>query len=86
LVKRALPYIAAIVLALAFAAAWRTGLFSELSDHERLTAAMRSSGAKGYLACLAIQFAQVVIFMIPGEITQFAAGYWARPRRTASEK
>lgn len=25
--------------------------------------------------CVAIQFAQVVIFMIPGEITQFAAGY-----------
>lgn len=73
--KRFLPYIAAIVLVLAFVAAWQTGLFSELSDHEKLTAAMRSSGYRGYLLCLAIQFAQVVIFMIPGEITQFAAGY-----------
>jgi len=74
-VKRFLPYVAAIVLLLAFVAAWRTGLFSELSDHEALVAAMRASGVRGYLICLAIQFAQVVIFMIPGEITQFAAGY-----------
>ncbi len=73
--KRFLPYIAAIVLALAFVAAWRTGLFSELGDHEALVAAMRTSGVRGYLICVAIQFAQVVIFMIPGEITQFAAGY-----------
>lgn len=64
-----------MVLVLVFAAAWQTGLFSQLSDHEKLTAAMRSSGARGYLLCLAIQFAQVVVFMIPGEITQFAAGY-----------
>jgi uncharacterized membrane protein YdjX (TVP38/TMEM64 family) len=75
LVKRLLPYIAAVVLALVFAAAWRTGLLSQLSDHEALVAAMRSSGVRGYLLCVAIQFAQVVIFMIPGEITQFAAGY-----------
>jgi uncharacterized membrane protein YdjX (TVP38/TMEM64 family) len=74
-VKRFLPYVAAIVLVLAFAAAWRTGLFSALSDHEALVAAMRASGLRGYLVCLAIQFAQVVIFAIPGEITQFAAGY-----------
>jgi uncharacterized membrane protein YdjX (TVP38/TMEM64 family) len=74
-VKRFLPYVAAIILVLAFAAAWRTGLFSALSDHEALVAAMRASGLRGYLVCLAIQFAQVVIFMIPGEITQFAAGY-----------
>ena len=73
--KRFLPYIAAAVLVLAFVAAWRTGLFSQLSDHEALVAAMRASGPQGYLVCLAIQFAQVVIFMIPGEITQFAAGY-----------
>jgi uncharacterized membrane protein YdjX (TVP38/TMEM64 family) len=74
-VKRFLPYIAAIVLALVFAAVWRTGLLGQLSDHEALVAAMRSTGPSGYLICLAIQFAQVVVFMIPGEITQFAAGY-----------
>jgi len=74
-VKKTLPYIAAAVLVLVFAAAWQTGLFSELSDREALVASMRASGARGYLTCLAIQFAQVVIFMIPGEITQFAAGY-----------
>lgn len=36
---------------------------------------MRGSGLSGYLTCIAIQFVQVVVFMIPGEITQFAAGY-----------
>ena len=74
-VHRLIPYIAAIVLALVFAAVWRTGLFSDLSDREALVAAMRSSGPSGYLICLAIQFVQVVVFLIPGEITQFAAGY-----------
>jgi uncharacterized membrane protein YdjX (TVP38/TMEM64 family) len=74
-VRKFLPYIAAIVLVLAFAAAWQTGLFSTLSDRESLVAAMRWDGVRGYLICLAIQFAQVVIFFIPGEITQFAAGY-----------
>jgi uncharacterized membrane protein YdjX (TVP38/TMEM64 family) len=74
-VRRLIPYFAAVVLVLVFVAVWRTGLFSDLSDREALVAAMRSSGASGYLACLAIQFAQVVVFMIPGEITQFAAGY-----------
>jgi uncharacterized membrane protein YdjX (TVP38/TMEM64 family) len=74
-VKKVLPYIAAIVLALVFAAVWQTGLFRQLSDREALVTAMRSSGSSGYLICLAIQFVQVVVFMIPGEITQFAAGY-----------
>jgi uncharacterized membrane protein YdjX (TVP38/TMEM64 family) len=62
-------------LAAALAAAWYFGLIQQLSDHERLVESMRSGGARGPLLCIAIQFVQVVIFIIPGEITQVAAGY-----------
>ena len=73
--KRLLPFIAGIALVLIFWGVWESGLFHRLSDHEALVETMRSSGARGYLACIAIQFLQVVVFLIPGEITQFAAGY-----------
>ncbi len=73
--KRLLPVIAGIVLVLVFWAVWQSGLFTQLSDHETLVASMRSSGLSGYFVCIGIQFLQVVVFMIPGEITQFAAGY-----------
>jgi uncharacterized membrane protein YdjX (TVP38/TMEM64 family) len=36
---------------------------------------MRQSGVRGPLICIGIQFLQVVFFMVPGEITQIAAGY-----------
>ncbi len=36
---------------------------------------MRHGGVHGPLICVGVQFVQVVIFAIPGEITQFAAGY-----------
>ena len=36
---------------------------------------MRGEGSWGPLVCIGIQFVQVVIFAIPGEITQIAAGY-----------
>lgn len=54
---------------------WRTGFLRELSDKEQLVAALRQGGLKGPLLCIGAQFVQVVIFAIPGEITQFAAGY-----------
>ncbi len=66
---------AALALAAAFYAAWRSGLSARLSDYEQIVEWMRSSGVRGPLFCVAIQFAQVVIFAIPGEITQIAAGY-----------
>jgi len=36
---------------------------------------LRESGSGGALLCIGIQFLQVVIAVIPGEITSFAAGY-----------
>ncbi len=54
---------------------YRTGFVRELSDQDRLISALREGGTKGPLLCVAAQFVQVVIFVIPGEITQFASGY-----------
>ena len=55
--------------------AWRRSWLSGLLDHEQLITWMRDHGAVGPLICIGIQFMQVVIFAIPGEITQIAAGY-----------
>lgn len=56
-------------------AVWQSGLIQRLSDRQRLVEMLRSAGVQGPLLCIGVQFAQVVIFVIPGEITQFAAGY-----------
>jgi len=73
--KKFLAVVLAAALALAFYAAWKTGLHGRLSDHEQLVQSMRQSGWRGPLICIGIQFLQVVFFMVPGEITQIAAGY-----------
>jgi uncharacterized membrane protein YdjX (TVP38/TMEM64 family) len=70
--------VAVVVTALllsGFYFAWESGLIQRLSDHEELVRSLRQSGARGPLFCIALQFLQVVIFMIPGEVTQIAAGY-----------
>ena len=61
----------AAVVAVALQRGWLTGLAS----HDQLIAWMRDHGSAGPLICIGIQFLQVVIFAIPGEITQIAAGY-----------
>ncbi len=56
-------------------ALWKAGLLRTLSNQEQLINSLRTSGTKGPMICIAAQFIQVVIFAIPGEITQFASGY-----------
>jgi uncharacterized membrane protein YdjX (TVP38/TMEM64 family) len=53
----------------------QSGMLGILSHKERLIALLREDGWRGPLICIGAQFAQVVIFIIPGEITQLAAGY-----------
>ena len=69
----------ALLLVLAFFAlvyyAAQSGLAARLSDHDRLVETLRQGGPWGPLACIGVQFAQVIIFAIPGEVTQVAAGY-----------
>ena len=54
---------------------WHSGILHHLADRQRLIASLREGGPGGPLLCIAAQFIQVVIFFVPGEITQFAAGY-----------
>jgi uncharacterized membrane protein YdjX (TVP38/TMEM64 family) len=63
------------VLAAVGVAAWQGGLLRSLADRERVVELLRAEGWKGPAVCVAVQFVQVVVFFIPGEITQFAAGY-----------
>ncbi len=73
--KKSLAVILVIALAAGFYLAWKTGLVERLGNQQELIQSMRQSGFRGPLICIGIQFLQVVIFMIPGEITQIAAGY-----------
>lgn len=71
--------ILAVLLLLAFLSlgyyAFQSGWAARLSDHEQLVDTLRREGFWGPLTCIGVQFAQVVIFAIPGEVTQVAAGY-----------
>jgi uncharacterized membrane protein YdjX (TVP38/TMEM64 family) len=73
--KKLWAVVLAAALTLAFYAAWKTGLLGHLSNYQELVQSMREGGARGPLLCIGIQFLQVVFFMVPGEITQIAAGY-----------
>ena len=65
--------LAALALAILFV--WKSGLAIDLRDRDDIVEWMRRPGPAGPLICIGIQFLQVVIFAIPGEITQVAAGY-----------
>lgn len=54
---------------------WGSFLWDLLTDQERFKAWIKSYGTYAALAFVAAQFVQVVIFFIPGEVTQFAGGY-----------
>ncbi len=69
------PAVAVVVLTATILLAWRLGWLGVFADRRQLVNWMRSQGAAGPLICIGIQFLQVVIFAIPGEITQVAAGY-----------
>lgn len=73
--KRLLAVILLLLFVVGCALLWRSGLIQRLSDRKHLVEMLHSAGVKGPLLCIGVQVAQVVIFMIPGEITQFAAGY-----------
>ena len=62
-------------LAAVLGLAWQRGWLYRLADRDRIVNWMRQGGAAGPMICIGIQFLQVVIFAIPGEITQIAAGY-----------
>ena len=67
--------VAIIGLCAALVLVWQRGWLARLADRDQLVGWMRREGLAGPLICIGIQFLQVVIFVIPGEITQIAAGY-----------
>jgi len=73
--KRLSLLIVVLLVAAGSAALWQSGLLQRLSDRDHLIQSWRAAGIKGPLLCIGVQFLQVVVFVIPGEITQFAAGY-----------
>lgn len=74
-VSRVWTTVAVVALLALLALAWQRGWMSRLADYDQLVDWMRREGSAGPLICIGIQFLQVVIFAIPGEITQVAAGY-----------
>lgn len=56
-------------------ATWYFGLFERFADRDELVEFLRADGWRGPLLLIAVQFVQVILFAIPGEITQVAAGY-----------
>ena len=73
--KRLLAIILLLLTAGVSYALWRSGVLARLGHKDELIQSLRGAGVRGPLLCVAVQFVQVVIFFIPGEITQFAAGY-----------
>ncbi len=70
-----LPLLLAVLLLGGGLWLWRDGVLRLISNHDRLIALLREEGMRGPLLCIALQFVQVAIFVIPGEITQVAAGF-----------
>lgn len=66
---------AVLVLAAVCFGVWRGGLLVRLSDYDQIVEWMRRDGMRGPLLSIAIHFFQVVVFLIPGEPAQIAAGY-----------
>jgi len=54
---------------------WGPTLWPILSDRERFRAWLESYHAAAALVFVLVQCVQVVVFFIPGEVTQFAGGY-----------
>lgn len=54
---------------------WDSVLARHLPNQSTLVSYLRADGVVGPLSCVLAQFLQVVIFIIPGEVTQLASGY-----------
>lgn len=73
--RKAAPAISALIVLLAAAAVWKLGLVENVAERERLIAMLRQEGWRGPALCVLVQYLQVIVFAIPGELTQIAAGY-----------
>src|SRR5947199_8771398 len=79
--KWLLPVCLVLLVVIGGGVLWHTGVLHRISSREHLIALLRGGGATGALLCIAVQFLQVAIAVIPGEITSLAAGYVFGPWR-----
>ncbi len=54
---------------------FQIGWLGQISDYNRLVEILRQEGVWGPLTCIGVQILQVIVFLVPGEVTQVAAGY-----------
>jgi len=73
--KWLLPVCLIALLVIGGALLWHAGVLHRISNRDHLVALLRRGGPTGALLCIAVQFLQVVIAVIPGEVTSLAAGY-----------
>src|SRR6266516_4083315 len=76
-----LPVCLVALLVIGGGVLWHTGMLHRISSKGHLIALLRAGGWTGALLCISVQFLQVVIAVIPGEITSLAAGYVFGPWR-----
>ena len=73
--RKLAPLASLLVVVGRVAAVWKLGLIENVAERERLIHFLRQDGWRGPLLCIGVQYLQVIVFAIPGEITQIAAGY-----------
>jgi uncharacterized membrane protein YdjX (TVP38/TMEM64 family) len=64
-----------VVAATAAVVVFRQQLWRVFSSAERIQETVESWGARGPLGFVVLQFVQVVVFIIPGEVVQIAGGF-----------
>ena len=69
------PFVLAAFLLLFALLAWKLGWLEYMRDVDALAEELRRDDVRGAWLCIGAQFLQVVIVLIPGEITQVASGY-----------
>lgn len=74
--KKFLAVLLLVAFVLGVYFAYQSGLIGRLSDYDESVEEMRASRFRWPLICIAVQVGQVIVFPIPGEFTQVAAGYF----------
>ncbi|MGE5603969.1 MAG: hypothetical protein ACM30E_13040, partial [Nitrososphaerales archaeon] len=54
---------------------WREELLKVFADREQVAAEIRAAGAWGPVVIIGLSVAQTIVAPIPGQMTNFAAGY-----------
>lgn len=70
-----------LVVVLCGIALWQAGYLHDFNQQGEFIHFLQAGGIQGPLICIGAEFAQVVVFAIPGTIVEFATGYVFGPWR-----